>query len=67
MGAPVFIRICKREFELELWMRRDGRFERLVHRAHQLERAVATEDADERLVDPVRVALLERPVGERVE
>jgi murein L,D-transpeptidase YafK len=30
MGAPVFIRIFKREFELELWMRRDGRFERLA-------------------------------------
>ncbi len=25
-GAPVFIRIFKREFELELWMKRDGRF-----------------------------------------
>jgi murein L,D-transpeptidase YafK len=30
MGGPVFIRIFKREFELELWMRRDGRFERLA-------------------------------------
>ena len=28
-GAPVFIRIFKREFELELWMKRDDRFERL--------------------------------------
>lgn len=26
LGAPVFIRIFKREFELELWMKRDGRF-----------------------------------------
>jgi murein L,D-transpeptidase YafK len=30
LGAPVFIRIFKREFELELWMRRDGRFQRLA-------------------------------------
>ena len=30
LGAPVFIRIFKREFELELWMRRDGRFERFA-------------------------------------
>lgn len=27
LGAPVFIRIFKREFELELWMRRDTGFE----------------------------------------
>jgi len=27
LGAPVFMRIFKREFELELWMMRDGRFE----------------------------------------
>jgi murein L,D-transpeptidase YafK len=26
LGAPVFIRIFKRDFELELWMKRDGRF-----------------------------------------
>jgi len=26
LGAPVLIRIYKREFELELWMARDGRF-----------------------------------------
>ena len=30
VGAPVFIRIFKREFELELWMRRDGRFHRFA-------------------------------------
>jgi murein L,D-transpeptidase YafK len=30
LGAPVFIRIYKREFELELWMRRDGRFHRFA-------------------------------------
>ena len=30
LGAPVFIRIFKREFELELWMRRDGRFQRFA-------------------------------------
>jgi len=30
LGAPVFIRIFKREFELELWMRRDGRFHRFA-------------------------------------
>ena len=30
LGAPVFIRIFKREFELELWMRRGDRFERLA-------------------------------------
>lgn len=29
-GAPVFIRIFKREFELELWMKRDGRFHRFA-------------------------------------
>jgi murein L,D-transpeptidase YafK len=27
LGAPVFIRILKREFELELWLAKDGRFE----------------------------------------
>lgn len=27
-GAPILIRIFKREFELELWMMRDGRFHR---------------------------------------
>lgn len=26
LGAPIFMRIFKREFELELWMLRDGRF-----------------------------------------
>ncbi|MGI9426717.1 MAG: L,D-transpeptidase family protein [Hyphomicrobiaceae bacterium] len=26
LGAPVFVRIFKRDFELELWMKRDGRF-----------------------------------------
>jgi len=26
LGSPVFIRIFKRSFELELWMKRDGRF-----------------------------------------
>jgi murein L,D-transpeptidase YafK len=30
LGAPVFIRIFKREFELELWMERDGRFHRFA-------------------------------------
>lgn len=30
LGAPVFIRIFKREFELELWLRREGRFERFA-------------------------------------
>jgi murein L,D-transpeptidase YafK len=30
LGAPVFIRIFKREFELELWMKRDGRFHRFA-------------------------------------
>lgn len=29
-GAPIFIRILKREFELELWMQRDGRFHRFA-------------------------------------
>lgn len=27
LGAPIFIRIFKREFELEMWMQRAGRFE----------------------------------------
>lgn len=30
IGAPVFIRIFKREFELELWLQRDGRFHRFA-------------------------------------
>ena len=30
LGAPVFIRIFKREFELELWLRRRDRFERFA-------------------------------------
>jgi len=30
LGAPVFIRIFKREFELELWLLRDGRFHRFA-------------------------------------
>ena len=30
LGAPVLIRIFKREFELELWMARDGRFHRFA-------------------------------------
>jgi murein L,D-transpeptidase YafK len=30
LGAPVFMRIFKREFELELWMRKEGRFERFA-------------------------------------
>ena len=30
LGSPVLIRIFKREFELELWMARDGRFERFA-------------------------------------
>jgi len=30
LGAPIFIRIFKREFELELWMMRDGRFHRFA-------------------------------------
>lgn len=29
-GAPLFMRIFKREFELELWMKRDGRFVRFA-------------------------------------
>ena len=29
-GAPVFVRIFKREFELELWMQRGDRFERFA-------------------------------------
>lgn len=29
-GAPVFIRIFKREFELELWLKRDDRFHRFA-------------------------------------
>ncbi len=29
-GAPIFMRIFKREFELELWMRRDGVFHRFA-------------------------------------
>ncbi len=29
-GAPVFVRIFKREFEFELWMRSDGRFQRFA-------------------------------------
>lgn len=29
-GAPVLIRIFKREFELELWMEKDGRFQRFA-------------------------------------
>ncbi len=29
-GAPIFVRIFKREFELELWMRRDDRFQRFA-------------------------------------
>jgi len=29
-GAPIFMRIFKREFELELWMLRDGRFHRFA-------------------------------------
>jgi murein L,D-transpeptidase YafK len=29
-GAPVLIRIFKREFELELWMQKDGRFQRFA-------------------------------------
>ena len=29
-GAPVFVRILKREFELELWMKRDGVFKRFA-------------------------------------
>jgi murein L,D-transpeptidase YafK len=30
MGAPVFVRIFKRDFELELWMMRDGKFHRFA-------------------------------------
>lgn len=30
LGTPIFIRIFKREFELELWMLRDGRFHRFA-------------------------------------
>lgn len=30
LGAPIFMRIFKREFELELWMLRDGRFHRFA-------------------------------------
>ena len=30
LGAPVFIRIFKREFELELWMKREDRFHRFA-------------------------------------
>ena len=30
LGSPVFIRIFKREFELELWMKRDGDFLRFA-------------------------------------
>jgi murein L,D-transpeptidase YafK len=30
LGAPVFIRIFKREFELELWLRRGDRFQRFA-------------------------------------
>ncbi len=30
LGAPVLIRIFKREFELELWLKRDGRFHRFA-------------------------------------
>lgn len=30
LGAPVFMRLFKREFELELWMKRDGRFHRFA-------------------------------------
>jgi murein L,D-transpeptidase YafK len=30
LGAPVFLRIFKRDFELELWMLRDGRFHRFA-------------------------------------
>lgn len=29
LGAPVMIRIFKREFELELWMQREGKFQRI--------------------------------------
>ncbi len=30
LGAPVFIRVFKREFELEVWLKRDGRFHRFA-------------------------------------
>jgi len=30
LGAPVLIRIFKREFELEVWLKRDGRFRRFA-------------------------------------
>lgn len=30
LGTPIFMRIFKREFELELWMMRDGRFHRFA-------------------------------------
>jgi murein L,D-transpeptidase YafK len=30
LGAPVFMRIFKREFELELWLKRDDRFHRFA-------------------------------------
>lgn len=30
LGAPIFIRIFKREFELEVWLKRDGRFHRFA-------------------------------------
>ena len=30
LGAPVFMRVFKREFELELWMKRDDRFHRFA-------------------------------------
>ncbi|MGH6814401.1 MAG: L,D-transpeptidase family protein [Hyphomicrobiaceae bacterium] len=30
LGTPLFVRIFKREFELELWMLRDGRFHRFA-------------------------------------
>ncbi len=30
LGAPIFIRIFKREFELELWMKKGARFERFA-------------------------------------
>lgn len=30
LGAPIFVRIFKREFELEIWMRKGARFERFA-------------------------------------
>ena len=30
LGAPLFVRIFKREFELEIWLKRDGRFQRFA-------------------------------------